>query len=205
MPRIDDYINARKIAVETLSEQAVSDISERSGFELEDETCLRVPFLNRVFRVRFPDFEFSDQTDADSEIPIQEQILILHYLLAPGAHPLAGQWVAYREIPGASFYFSAFVKRAIDPVKNVFGQNLTGLSKAAALLNGRPIEPGDVGFEFDVLPNVPLQLILYAADEEFPAEANILFDRTVGKILSPEDIAWLAGMLVYRLIAISKS
>ena len=205
MARIDDYVNARKIAIETLSEQALTEISERSGFELEDENCLRVPFLNRVFRVRYPYFEFSDQTDADIEIPIQEQILILHYMLAPDAQPITAQWVAYREIPGASFYFSAFVKRAIDPLKYVFGQNLAGLSKAAALLNGRPIEPGDVGFEFDVLPNIPLQLILYAADEEFPAEANILFDRTIGEILSPEDIAWLAGMLVYRLIAISKS
>ena len=205
MARIDDYINARKIAIETLSEQDLKNISERSGFEVGDENCLRVPFLNRVFRVRYPNFEFSDQTDADIEIPIQEQILVLHYMLAPGAHPLAGQWLAYREIPGASFYFSAFVKRAIDPLKNVFGQNLNGLSKAAAILNGKPIEPGDVGFEFDVLPNVPLQVIVYAADEEFPAEANILFDRTIGEILSPEDIAWLAGMLVYRLIALSKS
>ncbi len=205
MARIDDYINAQKIAIETLSEQDLKNISERSGFEVEDENCLRVPFLNRVFRVHFPDFEFSDQDDADIEVPIQEQILILHYMLAPAAHQLADQWVAYREIPGASFYFSAFIKRAIDPLKNVFGQNLNGLSKAAAILNGRPIEPGDVGFEFDLLPNVPLQVILYAADEEFPAEANILFDRTIGEILSPEDIAWLAGMLVYRLIALSKS
>jgi hypothetical protein len=204
MPRIDDYINARKIAIETLSEQALADISVRSGFELEDETSLRVAFLDRVFRVRYPDFEFFDPADAELEIPIQEQILILHYMLAPGAQPLAGHWVAYREIPGASFYFSAFVKRAIDPLKNVFGQNPAGLSKAAAVLNGRPIDPGDVGFEFNVLPNAPLQLILYAADEEFPAEANILFDRTIGDILSPEDIAWLAGMLVYRLIAIAK-
>jgi hypothetical protein len=205
MPRIDDYRNARKIAIETLSEQALTEISERSGFELEDETSFIVPFLNRVFRVQFPDFKFSDQADADIEIPIQEQILILHYMLAPGAYPLTGQWVAYREIPGASFYFSAFAKRAIDPLKNVFGKNLSGLSKASALLNGRPIEPGDAGFEFDILPNVPLQLILYAADEEFPAEANILFDRNIGEILSPEDIAWLAGMLVYRLIVIAKS
>jgi hypothetical protein len=205
MPRIDDYINARKIAIETLAQQTITEISGRSGFNLEDETCFRVPFLNRVYRVRFPDFEFADQVETDIEIPIQEQILVLHYMLASAAPSLAGQWVAYREIPGASFYFSAFVKRAIDPVKNVFGQNLAGFSDAAAQLNGRAIEPGDVGFEFDFFPHVPLQLILYAADEEFPAEANILFDRTIGEILSPEDIAWLAGMLVYRLIAISKS
>jgi hypothetical protein len=51
---------------------------------------------------------------------------------------------------------------------------------------------------------VPLRLVLYLGDDEFPAEANILFDQSVGKILSPEDIAWMAGMLAYRLIALSR-
>jgi hypothetical protein len=205
MPRIDDYITARKIAVEQLSNENFNVILERSGFESEDGNIIRIPFLNRIYRVHYSDFEFEDQTEADKEIPIQEQILILHYMLADSSRSLTGQWISYREIPGASFYFSAFMKRAIDPLKNVFGQNLAGFSNAASQLKGKPIDPGDAGFEFDILPKVPLQLILYAGDEEFPAEANILFDKTIGEILSPEDIAWLAGMVVYRLIAISKS
>ena len=68
---------------------------------------------------------------------------------------------------------------------------------------GRPVEPGDAGFEFRVFPKVPLRLILYAGDAEFAPEANILFDRSIGGMLSPEDIAWLAGMVVYRLIGLS--
>ena len=204
MPRIDDYINARKIAIETLSKERFDIILNRSGFESGEESSFRVPFLNRIYAVGYPDFKFSDLTESDMEIPIQEQILILHYLLAPNTVPLSGQWVSYREIPGASFYFSAFVKRAIDPLKNVFGQNPSNLSNAADHLDGKPIEPGDVGFEFAVLPKVPVQLVLYAGDDEFPSEANILFDQSIGEILSPEDIAWLAGMLVYRLIAISQ-
>jgi hypothetical protein len=50
---------------------------------------------------------------------------------------------------------------------------------------------------------VPVRIILYAGDAEFAPEANILFDRSIGGMLSPEDIAWLAGMLVYRLIGLS--
>ncbi|MBW2591755.1 MAG: DUF3786 domain-containing protein, partial [Deltaproteobacteria bacterium] len=73
----------------------------------------------------------------------------------------------------------------------------------ALALKGTAIEPGDAGFEFSILPKTPMQLILWEGDDEFPAEANILFDKTAGEILSPEDAAWLAGMLVYRLIAIS--
>ena len=205
MPRIDDYIGARKIAIEKLSAQSFEIILKGTGLDSEDESSFRVPFLNRIYLVRYPEFEFINQADADQEIPIQEQIIILHYMLAANISPVRGQCVSYREIPGASFYFSAFVKRAIDPLKNVFGQNPQALTKAANSLNGNPIDPGDVGFEFSLLPKVPLQLVLYVGDEEFPAEANILFDRSVGEILSPEDIAWLAGMLAYRLIAISKA
>jgi len=50
---------------------------------------------------------------------------------------------------------------------------------------------------------VQVPLLLWEGDDEFPAEANILFDELCGKILSPEDADWLAGMLIYRLIALS--
>ena len=65
------------------------------------------------------------------------------------------------------------------------------------------MEEGDVGFLFRPFPKIPIRMILWQGDDEFPPEANILFDAGVAKILSAEDIAWLAGMVVYRLIALS--
>ena len=204
MPRIDDYINARKLAVEKLSRASFEIIAERSGFEPSDGQSLHIPFLDRTYLVGFPLFEFTDQADSQKEVPIQEQVLILHYLMAPETPDLSGQWVSYREIPGASFYFAAFVKRAVDPLKKVFGQNISVFCRAAEILQGRRIENGDAGFEFSMFPAVPLQLILWEGDDEFPAEANILFDKTIGRMLSPEDVAWLAGMVVYRLMALAR-
>ena len=203
MPRIDDYINARKLAVEKLSRESFETIAQRSGFKPSDGQSLHIPFLDRTYLVSYPLFEFKDQTEGEKEIPIQEQVLILHYLMAVEVPDLSGRWVSYREIPGASFYFGAFVKRAVDPLKKVFGQNISGFSRVSEKLGARIIENGDAGFEFRVLPAVPLQLILWEGDDEFPAEANILFDETIGRILSPEDVAWLAGMVVYRLMALS--
>ena len=204
MPRIDDYINACKLAVEKLSQESFETIAQRSGFESSDGQSLNIPFLDRTYLVSTPLFEFKDQADSEKEIPIQEQVLILHYLMAVEVPDLTGRWISYREIPGASFYFGAFVKRAVDPLKKVFGQNISGFSRAAEKLRARIIENGDAGFEFRVLPAVPLQLILWEGDDEFPAEANILFDETIGRILSPEDVAWLAGMVVYRLMALAR-
>ncbi len=204
MPRINDYINARQIAVEKLSKESFENIVKRSGFETLRDNVLKVPFLDRVYQVHFPDFEFKNVSEKETAVPIQEQVLILHYLMAESTKKLTGNWIAYREITEASFYFSAFVKRAIDPLKKVFGRNIPGLSKTAKYTNGKAIDFGDVAFEFKVFPKVPLQLILWEGDDEFPPEANILFDETIGEILSPEDVAWLSGMLVYRLIALSR-
>ena len=204
MPRIDDYINARQIAVDDLLKESFKNIAKRSGFETLRDNVLKVPFLDRVYQVNFPDFEFKNVSEKETAVPIQEQVLILHYLMAESTKKLTGNWIAYREIQGASFYFSAFVKRAIDPLKKVFGQNIPGLSKAAKYISGKSIDIGDVGFEFKFFPKVPLQLILWEGDDEFSPEANILFDETIGEILSPEDVAWLSGMLVYRLIALSR-
>lgn len=204
MARIDDYREARRLSVERLSAEPLEAICSRSGFGAEGGQVMIVPFLDRRYRIGYPDFTFLDAEDSDREVPIQEQVLILHYLEGRGAVAASGEWVAYREIPGATFYYSAFVKRAIDPLKKVFGERVEALSAPATRLGGLPVDAGDVGFEFNALPRVPMQVVLYAGDAEFPAEATILFDRTVEAYLSPEDAAWLAGMVVYRLIALSR-
>jgi hypothetical protein len=204
MARIDDYLSARQIAIEKLSKENMDDIIARTGFEVGKDCTFKVPFLGRICRVGFPDFRFVDDSDETKEVPIQEQILVLHFMITGSAAGLIGNWIAYREIPGATFYFSAFTKRAVDPLKKVFGHNLSGFSKIAEQLHGNPLDIGDAAFEFTVFPNVPLRLILWEGDEEFPPEANIIFDESIGNIFSPEDVAWLAGMLVYRLIALSK-
>lgn len=204
MPRIDDYIAAGALARERLASVRYEILLQRSGFQSGGTGALRVPFLNRVFRLSYPDFEFADVEAPGREVPLQEQILILHYLQADLPALPAGDWVAYREIPGAAFYYAAFLKRAVDPLKKAFGQNIAGLKNAAARLSGVAVEFGDAGFDLQVFPKVPVRLILHVGDDEFPAEASILFDRTIAEMLSPEDIAWLAGMLAYRLIGLSR-
>ncbi len=203
MARIDDYSNAKKIAVATLMEHNFETIAQNSGLTPLTGDTFRLDFLDRSYRINYPHFDFADEKGSANEIPLQEQVLILHYMIGCSGRKISDNWISYREIPGAGFYFSAFVKRAIDPLKKVFGTHSAGIVKPAQMLKGTPIEAGDAGFQFSVLPKTPLQLILWEGADEFPAEANILFDQTVGDILSPEDVAWMAGMLVYRLIAIS--
>lgn len=203
MARVDDFQQARDLAAQDLSREELSTLSKRSGFEKVDTDTLRVPYLDRVYRVQAPAFSFSDEADSSAQIPLQEQVLILHYL--QGCRPrLTDKWIAYREIPGASFYFGPFMKRAVEPLKKVFGQNTAAFRKAAQRLGAIPMETGSCAYRLDVLPYAPIQIIIWEGDDEFPSEANILFDASVGDYLSPEDAAWLASLPVYRLLALSR-
>jgi hypothetical protein len=201
MPRVDDYIAACRLAREKLAADPCERIAARSGFAF-DAGALRIPFLDRVYAVSCPGFEFADAVSAGAQIPLQEQVLVLHYLAADAPAAVTGDWVAYREIPGATFYFPAFVKRAVDPLKKRFGADLEAFRRAAARLACTAVGQGDAAAELRALPNIPVRLILHAGDEEFPPEAAILFDRSAGRILSPEDLAWLAGMVVYRMMRV---
>jgi len=203
MARVDDYINAKKIAAEELSGELLDEIGKRSGYRLIENNRLRIPFLNRVYIVAWPGFEFEDESEK-KEVPLQEQVLILHYLAAKGEKKSSSRWISFREIPGAAFYYSAFVKRAVDPLKKTFGKEANLFVKAAKSLSGKAIDAGNAGFEFNLFPHVSMQLILWEGDEEFLPEANILFYDTIGDIFSPEDVAWLSGMLVYRLMALAR-
>jgi len=203
MARVDDFKQARALAAQELAKESLDDISRRSGIPIADPDTLRLPFLGRVYLIAYPSFVFKDAADPSAQVPLQEQVLILHYMQKVRPR-LKNQWVAYREIPGAGFYFAAFVKRAIDPLKKAFGQNVAGLRKAAAKLGATPLDTGNAAFRFDLLPYAPIQMVVWEGDEEFPAEANILFDATAGDYLSPEDAAWLASLPVYRLMALSR-
>jgi hypothetical protein len=200
MARVDDYQQARDLAAQALSEEALETIAERSGLHVE-EGMLRATFLNRTYQISYPQFHFKDITDSSAEVPLQEQVLILHYLQGSQAR-LADRWIAFREIPGAALYFGPFMQRAVEPLKKVFGNNTQKLNAAAAKLNAKPVQTGSAAFQLDQLPYIPIQIILWEGDDEFPAEANILFDASVGNYLSPEDAAWLASLTVYRLIAL---
>ncbi|NNF98968.1 MAG: DUF3786 domain-containing protein [Desulfobacteraceae bacterium] len=204
MARVDDYLNAKKLAVSELAGMDVDAMVQGAGLEKIDGHNVGVPFLDHRYRITCPAYEFFDETQPNHQVPIQEQVLILHYILGTRKKiKLTGNWISYREIPGASFYFSAFVKRATNPLKKVFGDNPAALKNAAPLIHAQPIDMGDAGYQVAPLPLVPIQLIIWQGDDEFPSEANILFDESVGDVLSPEDVAWLAGMVVYRLMALA--
>ena len=212
MPRIDDYKQALKLASEKLSDKNPELVASLSGAEIardkEGRTKLILNTLGQKVSITWPDFSFASEK-AEAEIPIQQQVLYLHYLYGAWSSSGAratGEWISFQEIPDGRFYMDAFQRRAKNPMVMSFGEKPELLLKVATEMYGAvPFNQGDVSVVVRALPLVPVALILWKGDEEFPPEGNILFDRSIIGILSAEDIAWLSGMVVYPLIGRAKA
>lgn len=123
-------------------------------------------------------------------------ILLLHYLEKRllGLPPLTGRWISFKEMESGEQYYPAFRKRSIDLLVKKYARDVEAVFQAldrnAAV--GKAGQ-GDAGVIVEAFPGVPLQVILWKGDDEFPAEATILFDESIRGIFCTEDVAVLAG------------
>ena len=211
MPRIDDYQQALDLGKTAIREKNPDLVAGFSGASIQRDDkgadFLELLFLNREIRVSWPEIEIFHKGSGE-ELPIQQQILILHYMLgafsSSGAEK-TGEWIAFQDVPDGKFYLDAFQRRAKHPMVQTFGERpdlLLELSKEA--YGGIQGSEGDLSIVIQALPLVSLLLILWKGDDEFPPEGNILFDRNIIDLISAEDIAWLCGMVVYPLMGMAK-
>ncbi|MEW6668984.1 MAG: DUF3786 domain-containing protein [Thermodesulfobacteriota bacterium] len=211
MPRIDDYQQALELGRNALKQGSPDILARCSGSEIrKDEggrTLILVSFLKDEVSLAWPECLFLPGA-SDKEPPIQQEIILLHYLKGTwqshGA-PVTGEWIAFQDLPDGRFYLDAFQRRAKIPLVQAFGDRPEMLLKlAGAAFGATPLAQGDSAVQVKVLPLVPMALVLWKGDEEFPPEGNILFDRNIARIFSAEDVAWLSGMVVYPLVGMAK-
>jgi len=205
--RVDDYIKAVALGKKELMGKDPKEMAQGTGAVYAEQDrqkgVLSIDFLNRKVDISWPDLDFSYSADKQ-DVPVQQQVLILHYLNLTERVDISGEWIAYQEVPDGKFYLDAFIRRAKNPMVQGFGDNPELLLKLAdEVYGGTPMAQGDVAVKIQALPLIPVALILWMGDDEFPPEGTILFDRTVSRLLSAEDIAWLAGMIIYPLLGMA--
>jgi len=193
------YEVAYQKASEQLLERSPEELAalcERSAAALNGPT-IRLPFFGSRVELRIDSdtgVEF-----APPEPTVVERILILHYLLTRESRPVKGQMIAFKNLPGAAFYDPTYQKRGPRRIARRFGEDVEAFRKACRNLGWHEEELGDAAFRFDILPKIDGVVVLHAGDEEFPAEANILFDDDIVNFLPLEDVAVLAGLIATRL------
>lgn len=191
-----NYSAAHEVALDKFKSCSLEEMSRCSGYPMKDNS-LMIDFLGQHFKLDYPSGAFKPIQASDGELPIATQILILHYVSNLSEPFEVGSFISYKELPGGAIYIKPFTGRAIDPLVRIFGSDPDSLLAVAKHLGGQANGLGDVGITYRVFPRVPVALILWRADEEFPASGNILFDASAPTVLPTEDFAVLASTVVF--------
>ena len=210
LPKYKDYEYgynlAFKLAGEQLAEVDIKEQCRKSGADYKrvgSREIIIIEFLGQPYQVSLPDIEISP-VGGGAEISISDKILILHYLTLASGIPLSGKPIAFQELPKGASYLRTFTKRSVAPLMKHFGGEPGRLVKVAGKLGGQKVDYGDAAVKIDGFKLVPVTLVLWGGDEEFPPRGNILFDSTISEYLSTYDITVLCDAIVWRLVRLAK-
>lgn len=175
----------------------LAGIAERSGSRALGPDRIGLRCLGREYVVLHPDGLVL--ADDGEPAPEQEAILLLLYLTESTGRDLDGGWVAFEQLSGGAGYSASFRGRVVAPLLRAFGSRPEELVRAAAALDGEPLELGDASVRLPALPRVPLAYVVWGGDDEFPPSANVVFDASVEGYLDAEAVTVLAELATRRL------
>jgi hypothetical protein len=184
-----------------------ADVCRRSLVAYDPEgKVYRIPLLHQGYAVDPLGRSITRETDPaarshrSGDVLFDEALVLVIYLLRAREIPLAGKQQTEKDLPGGETFFRGPHELARRPILEHFGRNPAAFHGAAAALGGQRLEFADAAFRFQALPRIPLDYILWAEDDEFPARLTIAFDPTVSEHL-PLDVVWaLVHLATRRLV-----
>ena len=87
----------------------------------------------------------------------------------------------------------------VDGIAERFGLNPEEVLPIGKELGASKTNYGDISLEFVPLPRVPVTIVIWAGDEDFPAKASLLLDSTC-TLQIPVDILWGVAMVVVKAV-----
>lgn len=202
MNEINQTGGYRKIYQDLVRDLAKANIASAAanlGLHLNDWGEAEVPFLGTKYWVSQKGVRRSDGER------ILESIgsVLAHYVLKGIRSETAGRFVTFSELAGPVFKEGSYSRDALEfPLIKRFRGRVPELLAAAASLGGRvggESGLGSVSLIFELLPKIPVQLIFYDQDDEFPPRVTLLIDRNATQFLEFEFLAVLVTLFVQVL------
>lgn len=168
--------------------EIVSDL----GAELKGDDLV-LNCLGREFSVS-PDGEVTTRGHITPWI----KILLLHYIRTAGKGALTGKWVSYSELKSGMVKASSFERDCEIPLKELFDGNSQAVEMVLNRFGAIKLEnfPTKNAWQIYLLPKLPVLVLYWPEEEEFPSKVKILFDSTADRFLDAESLIFLLEGLV---------
>lgn len=167
-------------------------------FQLEaDEEFLYIIYFSKRFRI---DRKTGFITEDGKNPGFDTVMNIYNTFYYSAAHPVAsGNLVAFRQVKRVYPFEAAYRRTIISRLQELFAGKTEELRKACEALGGTLLPQGDVGYVLPVFPFLNIAVLFWDKDEEFEAQANMLFDSEITEFMHEENVVCVAADAVYYL------
>ena len=118
----------------------------------------------------------------------------LWYLINSKDIPLTGRLIKPENITGGDMFFRGSHVLPLDRLAERYGDKKKDFMKRGRELCAEMLHYGDASLKLVPMPRIPVTLILWLTDDEFPPRADLLLDSTCGLQLAL-DIIWSIAMM----------
>ena len=167
-------------------------------FQLEaDEEFLYIIYFSKKFRIDRKNGFITE----DGKSPGFDTVMnIYNTFYYSAAHPVAsGNLVAFRQVKRVYPFEAAYRRTIIFRLQELFAGKTEELRKACEALGGTLLPQGDVGYVLPVFPFLNIAVLFWDKDEEFEAQANMLFDSEITEFMHEENVVCVAADAVSYL------
>lgn len=191
-----EYYHANQMAA--LAGADLPALARTVGLSADAEGRVALKFLGRDFLATNSGVEA-----ADGRASMDHQSVIAHYLTSGGSGELTGEYVPIGRLTGMVNTGSTPSGNLTRPLTDKFGDKYEAFAEAARRIGGCHEGRSPSGGEawlFRPLPNLPIQIVFFEADDEFPAEVKVMFDSSATKFVSYECLEVMEIALTAELL-----
>lgn len=159
---------------------------------------LQVPYLGKLYSIRFSDGQILPPENTDLSL-YDEMNIYTHLWYAKEGARLTGQWVPFEQLRNAGVFGPAFRQGNLLAFAATFTGHLDKLQTALERLGASALSVGDLGYRLDIFPSIPMEVIFWEGDDEFPSQVNLLFDSSAPDFVHVESIVTMASEALIHL------
>ena len=165
-----------------------------------DGTAFTVQLLGREFTITHPEYTITAK-DGGAVPPLPTQTFLLRYLLEGRDTLWAGEWKTFREMPWGELYIKPYTGRVLTRAAFTFGTRIDAFSAAARKMGATALFYADESYQFALLPGYEMQILVWAGDDEFPPNAQILYSDNFAEGFAAEDRVVAGDILISTIKA----
>ena len=176
-----------------------AEISARLNLPFENN-AFRVTLLGKAYIISHPTAEIVGADDhIGPALPVQT--FLLRYLLESKRVFWRGEWKTFREMPWGEMYIKPYTGRVLTRAAFTFGTRVEKFRAACEKLGAVALPNGDAGFEFTLVGDFRLRILVWAGDEEFPPNAQVIYTDNFAEGFAAEDRVVAGDILISHIKA----